>query len=48
MNTPLHSIRCPDDLWYEGIAKAEAEGSDLSTVLRNFLAAYTAPVKDDR
>lgn len=42
MATPLRSIRVPDDIWDPAIAKATAEETDLSTVIRDFLADYNS------
>jgi predicted DNA binding CopG/RHH family protein len=42
MRTPLRNIRIPDDLWDAAKAKAEARGSALSTVIREFLRRYVA------
>ena len=41
--TPLKSVRIPHDLYAAAMAKAEAEGRNLSDVIREFLAEY---VKD--
>lgn len=38
--TPRRTIRVPDALWDAAAAKAEAEGTDLSTVIRKALERY--------
>lgn len=40
--TPMHSFRCPDDLWEQGKAAAEANGEDLAKALRRMLERYVA------
>lgn len=36
----MHSFRCPHELWLAAKEKAQAEGTDLTAVLRAFLAEY--------
>ncbi|AWH13769.1 Arc-like repressor [Mycobacterium phage DillTech15] len=36
----LRSFRCPDALWADAQAKADAEGRDLSEVLRDLLGRW--------
>lgn len=38
--TPVHCIRCPDDLWAKAMTKAQAEGGNLSDVIRRALERY--------
>lgn len=38
--TPTKKFRVPDALWDSAKAKATREGTDLSTLIREFLAAY--------
>jgi hypothetical protein len=38
--TPLHSFRCPDDLWEAAKAKAEARGENWSEELRKMVERY--------
>lgn len=38
--TPRRTIRVPDTLWDAAQAKAEAEGTDVSAVLRKALERY--------
>lgn len=38
--TPLHSFRCPDDLWEAAKAKAEERGENLSEELRKMVERY--------
>lgn len=45
--TPLHSFRVDTDLWLAAKAKAEAEGRNLSEVLRDLLWAYTTGAESD-
>lgn len=39
--TPLHSFRCPDDLWFAAKAKAEERGENWSEELRKMVERYT-------
>ncbi len=38
--TALRNIRIPDELWTAARAKAEAEGRDVSTVIREYLSKW--------
>lgn len=38
--TPLHSFRCPDDLWNAAKVKADERGEPLGEVLRKALERY--------
>lgn len=38
--TPLHSFRCPDDLWDAAKAKAEERGEVWSEELRKMVERY--------
>lgn len=38
--TPLHSFRCPDELWDAAKAKAEERGDNLSEELRKMVERY--------
>lgn len=38
--TPLHSFRCPDELWDAAKAKADEKGEPLADVLRRALSRY--------
>lgn len=38
--TPLRNFRCDDELWAAAQDKAEAEGRDVSTVLRELLSKW--------
>jgi len=39
--TPHRTIRVPDDVWLPAKVKAEAEGSNLSERIREWLVDYT-------
>lgn len=41
--TPIHCIRCPDELWSAAQQKATAEGRNITSVLRSFLEEYVSP-----
>lgn len=43
MPTPLRSFRCPDDPWVPALERAQREGMDLSTVIREHLDKYAHP-----
>ena len=38
--TPRRSIRIPTELWERATAKAEAQGENVSTVIRRFLTRW--------
>lgn len=38
--TPLHSFRCPDELWDAAKAKAEERGENWSEELRKMVERY--------
>jgi len=38
--TPMHSFRCPDDLWEQAKVKAEERGETVADVLRKSLVRY--------
>ena len=40
MPTPSRNFRCDDTLWDAAKAKAEAEGRDLSLVIRELLSRW--------
>lgn len=40
--TTARNLRVADPLWTDALAKAEAENTDVSTVLRALLAAWVA------
>jgi len=40
---PLHSYRCPDDVFLRAKAKAERQGESLSRVIRRALEEYAKP-----
>lgn len=40
--TPLRNIRATDDVWKPALARAHAEGTDLTKVLVAFLKEYGA------
>lgn len=40
--TPLRNIRAADDIWKPAMARAKAEGTDLTKVLVAFLKEYGA------
>ena len=40
--TPMHSFRCPDELWEKGKAAAEANDETLADVLRRSIERYVA------
>lgn len=40
--TPRRTVRIPDDEWIAGHTKAQAEGENLTSVLRRLLAGYLA------
>lgn len=39
-NTKIRTVRIPDDLWVRAKAKAKAEGTGISQVIRRLLFAY--------
>lgn len=39
-DTKIRSIRVPEPIWRKARAKARREGTDISTVVRQFLMAY--------
>lgn len=43
----MRSFYAPSPLWEDAKAKAKAEGTDISTVLRGLLEAYMLPVEPD-
>lgn len=45
-NTPLHCIRCPDELWSAAQAKAKEEGSNITAVVKAALEQYVAQGTD--
>jgi Ribbon-helix-helix protein, copG family len=46
--TPLRAVRVPDELWHAARAEADREGSTVSDVVRDALAAYVAERKESR
>ena len=38
--TPIRNLRIADDLWLAVKAKAERQGTDVSTVIRDLLARW--------
>lgn len=38
--TPMHSFRCPDELWDAAKAKADERGETVTDVLRKALERY--------
>jgi hypothetical protein len=38
--TTLRNVRIPDELWDAALAKAEAEGTNVSEVLRKYLERW--------
>jgi hypothetical protein len=45
MPTPLRRFRCPDDLWAQASAKAQAEGTNVTERLVDFLRRYAQTVE---
>lgn len=41
MRTPLRNVRVPGYRWQAALAKARAEGTNLSAVINGWLANYT-------
>jgi hypothetical protein len=39
-NTPIRTIRVPDEDWDAAMRKAKAQNKDLSTVIRRLLRQY--------
>ncbi len=40
MRTPLRAVRISDELWYRALALAEANGDNLSQIMRDALDEY--------
>jgi hypothetical protein len=40
MPTPLRHMRIPDELWDAAMAKADAEGTSVSDVVRELLSRW--------
>ena len=40
MKTPLRAVRISDELWYRALALAEANGDNLSQIMRDALDVY--------
>lgn len=41
--TPIHCIRCSDELWSAAQATAKIEGTNITAVIREFLERYVSP-----
>lgn len=39
-HTPQRQVRIPDDEWYASVAKAKAEGRNISAVIRELLREW--------
>lgn len=46
--TRLRNLRVDDDLWLAAKARAEEEGTDLSSVIRSFLRAYVVGTEEKK
>lgn len=40
--TPVRNLRLPDEIWDTALAKAQAEGTTLTEVIKRFLTRYIA------
>lgn len=40
--TPVRNLRVPDELWEPALAKAQAEGTTLTEVIKKYLTRYVA------
>lgn len=45
--TPIRSIRVPDEIWDPAKVKVKAEGTNLSELIREFLAEYIDEDEDE-
>lgn len=39
-NTPIRTVRVPEQLWLDAQAKAKSQNKQLSTVIRRMLSQY--------
>lgn len=40
--TPVRNLRVPDELWQPALAKAQAEGTTLTDVIKQYLTRYVS------
>lgn len=41
-DTPIHCIRCPDELWSAAQAQAKTEGTNITSVVKAALEQYVS------